>query len=60
MLLYMMKPRASRAFRYTIRLETRPEGREEVLRQTVSGEGTEEACAVVNQVWNWVRGEGES
>ena len=28
-------------------------------RQTVSGWCTCEVCARVNQVWNWVRGEGE-
>ena len=29
-------------------------------RQTVSGWWTAEACAWVNQVWNWVKGEGSS
>lgn len=29
-------------------------------RQTVSGWCTRLCCALVNQVWNWVRGEGES
>ena len=37
----------------------RPEGREAVLRVTVSGWYTEAFCAARNQVWNWVRGEGE-
>ena len=37
-----------------------PEGRAAVERQTVSGWGTAaERWAARNQVWNWVKGEGE-
>lgn len=44
-----------------MRAETRPEGREAVERQTVSGWCTPWAWACVNQVWNWVKGdEGSS
>lgn len=50
----------SSSFKYTIRALTRPEGREAVERQSVSGWWTPEVCAVVNQLWNWVKGEGES
>lgn len=41
-----------------MRAETRPEGREAVERVTVSGWWTGWDWAVVNQAWNWSRGEG--
>ena len=43
-----------------MRAETRPEGREAVDRQTVSGWWTPEDWAAVNQVWNWVKGDAGS
>ena len=42
-----------------MRLETRPEGREAVERQTVSGWKTEEVWAELYQLWNWAMGLGE-
>ena len=57
-LVKIMKPSVSRVLRYTVREETRPDGRCAVEKTVVSG------CAVVEraevyQVWNCVRGEGE-
>lgn len=40
-----------------MRADTRPEGREAVERQTVSGWWTAWDWACWNQVWNWVKGE---
>jgi hypothetical protein len=56
----MTNPFASSSFRYTIRAETRPEGRDAVERQTVSGWCTPFCWARVNQLWNWVKGEESS
>lgn len=56
----MTKPLVSSSLRYTIRAETRPEGREAVERQTVSGWWTSLAWACVNHVWNCVKGFGSS
>jgi hypothetical protein len=40
-----------------MRALTRPEGKEAVERQAVSGWCTPFCCAVVNQLWNWIKGE---
>ncbi len=55
----MNSPLGETDFRYTMRADTRPEGREAVDRVTVSGTGTFWVWAVLNQVLNWVMGEGE-
>jgi hypothetical protein len=41
---------------YTIRAETRPEGKDAVERQTVSGWNTPLDCAWLNQLLNCVKG----
>lgn len=43
-----------------MREDTRPEGREAVERQTVSGWCTEDTWACLNQVWNCARGSESS
>lgn len=52
----MTNPRESSSFRYTIRLDTRPEGRDAVDRVQVSGT-VEARDGSLNQLWNWVKGE---
>lgn len=59
-LLYMTNPFVSNSFKYTMRAETRPEGRDAVERHTVSGCGTADCWARENQALNWMKGEGES
>ncbi len=58
-MLYTTNPRLSSSLRYNIRDETRPEGRDAVLRLTVYGSGICAETASEYQVWNWVSGEGE-